>query len=69
MTSEGILSKNGHYIPFSSEGEKCICGLPATHKVEEMLDSINRHPLTRYLCCKCFGQLMGNFAQKMCKEQ
>ena len=25
-----------------------------------------RHPLTRYLCCKHFGVLMGNTAEQIC---
>lgn len=61
-----------HHILESSVGEKCTCGKPASHKVEEVLDfgsfsSIEdivnagvRHPLTVYLCCQCFSKLMGD---------
>lgn len=67
-----------HYIPESSVGEKCSCGKPANHKVEEVLDygvfeSIEdmistgvRHPLTTYLCCSCFSALMGPTASRWC---
>lgn len=61
-----------HHILESSVGEKCTCGNPASHKVEEVLDfgsfssvedAVNtgiRHPLTVYLCCRCFSKLMGD---------
>lgn len=61
-----------HHVLESSFGEKCKCGNPASHKVEEVLDfgsmpliegdivSAIRHPLTVYLCCQCFSNLMGN---------
>lgn len=61
-----------HHVLESSIGEKCTCGNPASHKVEEVLDfgsfssiedAVNagvRHPLTVYLCCQCFSKLMGD---------
>jgi len=61
-----------HHVPESSIGEKCKCGNPAKHKVEEVFDvddtkeftweitSKYRHPLTTYLCCQCFSLLMGD---------
>lgn len=68
-TDDGLVSVNGHYTPHSAAGEKCKCGESATHKVEEVSDLLNRHPFTMYLCCKCFGELMGLLAQKICKEK
>lgn len=65
-----------HYVPESSQGETCHkCRKePAKHKVAELMpeiydvDSIyNRHPLTAYLCCNCFGDLMGGLAGASCK--
>ncbi len=64
-----ILSKNGHYKPHYSEGERChLCGKPASHKVYESI-SAPRHALTTYLCCDDFSALMGGVAKKMCDGQ
>jgi hypothetical protein len=56
-------------MPFVSEccqGERCHCGEPAEHKVEETIfhdDPIqSRHPLTAYICHKHFREIMGSFA-------
>lgn len=46
--------------------EHCSCGAEATHKVEENTPDLFRHPFTTYLCCKCFGKLMGPVAKKWC---
>ena len=44
-------------------GEKCWCGAPAAHKVEEVLFPDDpfpaRHPFTAYLCREHFRQIMG----------
>lgn len=56
-------------MPFVSaccQGERCHCGEPAEHKVEETIfhdDPIqSRHPLTAYICHKHFREIMGPFA-------
>lgn len=66
-----------HYVPESSQGETCHkCRKePAKHKVREVMPDIgsdwrspfNRHELTAYLCCNCFGDLMGSLAVSSCK--
>jgi hypothetical protein len=64
-----------HCVSQSCKGERCFCGQPATHKVEETIfdddesawTSIpglsertpTRHPFTAYVCCKCFRRIMG----------
>lgn len=52
--------------PFVSgccEGERCYCGAPAEHKVEETIfhdDPFQfRHPLTTYICHTHFREMMG----------
>lgn len=57
--------------PFVSgccEGERCYCGEPAEHKVEETIffdDPVkNRHPLTRYVCHPHFREIMGPAADR-----
>jgi hypothetical protein len=58
--------KSLHYIPDSAEGEWCgVCHVPATHKVEEVID-IGRHPFTTYLCCEHFCFIMGGLAKQSC---
>lgn len=51
------------FVSASCEGEKCYCGEPAEHKVEETIfwDDPNptRHPLTVYVCHKHFRTMMG----------
>lgn len=67
-----------HYVPESSQGVIChkCKNEPAKHKVAEVMpsedtldldDIFNRHELTVYLCCNCFGELMGKLAVKSCK--
>ncbi len=49
------------------QGERCYCGQPAEHKVEEVVfddDPIpGRHPLTTYLCHQHFREIMGPMAE------
>ncbi len=64
-----------HYVPDGSIGVICHkCKKePAKHKVAELLpdthygDRFARHELTAYLCCGCFGELMGSLAVESCK--
>lgn len=56
-------------MPFVSaccSGERCYCGDPAEHRVEETIFSDDpiqaRHPLTAYICHKHFREIMGPFA-------
>ncbi len=43
--------------------ERCHCGMPAEHKVEETIFSDDprpvRHPLTAYICHAHFREMMG----------
>lgn len=60
-----------HFVSASCQGEKCwMCQAPATHKVGEeiMADDPNpaRHNLTAYVCCQCFGLILGPLAQRLC---
>ena len=52
-----------HYVAPQCLGEKCRCGKPATHKVEEVIFDNDpeplRHELTVYVCCEHFAWLMG----------
>ncbi len=50
--------------------EKCsLCSNQATHKIEEVLpDDEFRHPFSNYLCCSCFGIVLGNGAKSYCKN-
>lgn len=64
------------------EDEESLCALcdhRAWHKVEEAREEAvipsatfalggRRHPLTNYLCCDCFGSLMGPVAIAWCGE-
>lgn len=51
------------FVSASCVGEKCKCKRDATHKVEEVIQhddpDQNRHPLTSYICCPCFGFIFG----------
>jgi hypothetical protein len=67
--------KGWHFVPDSAEGEWCsVCKAPAKHKVEEDIPyfdkpgQIVRHPLTTYLCCEHFSQLMGVMAKEICES-
>ncbi|MGY8665719.1 hypothetical protein Q3C01_25630 [Bradyrhizobium sp. UFLA05-109] len=46
----------------SCDGERCFCGEPAAHKVEEVVFADDpqpiRHPLTSYVCREHFRQIM-----------
>jgi len=65
--------KSWHFVPDSADGERCgICSASASHKVEEVIPYFDkpgqtvRHPLTTYLCCKHFSDLMGSLAKAIC---
>lgn len=49
-----------HSFPEYAEEENCRCGQPAAHKVEETSSPGHIHPLTAYLCCEHFRQLVGD---------
>lgn len=50
--------------------EKCsLCGNKATHKVAEDNPILFRHPFTNYLCCPCFGKVMGLIAIEWCNNK
>lgn len=59
-----------HPISKCCGGEKCYCGLPATHKVGEEIQhddpQPNRHNLTAYVCCAHFREIMGPVATGAC---
>ena len=62
-----------HYILDSAQGERCqMCCNPATHKIgEEVPDdhpANRRHNWTNYLCCPCFGNVLGPAVVKWCKS-
>jgi hypothetical protein len=52
-----------HYVHPYCEGEKCMCGEPATHKVKEDISwdepFPRRYELVAYICCKHFKKLFG----------
>ncbi len=56
------------FVSKCCDGEKCPCGQPAEHKIEETIfhdDPLpNRHPLTAYVCHDCFSSLMGPAAER-----
>lgn len=49
-----------HSFPVSANEERCrkCLGL-AAHKIEETSGPAKFHPLTSYLCCGCFIEVMG----------
>jgi len=62
-----MTDSDAHFVSMYCDGRKCgICLEAATHKVaEEVFDDDpdkNRHPLTSYVCCKCFRKIMGQAA-------
>jgi hypothetical protein len=75
---EGTLpmSEPAKTTPWRSEcceGETCgLCAAPAAAKVEEVIfadDPVpNRHPLTSYICGRCFRNLMGPRGCDMVEE-
>lgn len=54
---------NKSFVSACCDGEKCWCGAPAEHKVEETIlpdDPMpNRHGLSAYVCHDHFRQTMG----------
>ena len=60
-----------HSAISSASGKLCnMCPEPASHKVEEVTgEAITyfKRPFTAYLCCKCFGRVMGAVAVTWCK--
>ena len=56
------------FVSLSCQGEKCFCGKPAEHKVEETVFGDDpypgRHPLTRYVCHEHFRGIMGPAAER-----
>jgi hypothetical protein len=55
--------------PFA-QGEACTnCGDEATHKVGEEDGPSYRHNWTTYLCCTCFGVVMGPVVQRWCDQK
>jgi len=56
-----------HQRMLSAVGEACqMCGADAWHKVEETGARPHRHPWSAYLCCNCFGRVMGPVARDWC---
>jgi excisionase family DNA binding protein len=53
----------------SAKGVRCYCGNAAAHKVGEEPPDVVRHNFTTYVCCECFGRLMGALAQKWCRGE
>lgn len=76
-----MVRVHGHYISPTCGGE--ICGMcyrvfsttvAATHKVGEEFPTMDqtedfpmRHNLTQYVCCQCFGNIMGPLAEQWCR--
>lgn len=62
----------GSFVSGTCEGERCRCGAPAQHKVEESVaydDPFpNRHPLTAYVCDLHFRAIMGPGVAKLLIE-
>lgn len=62
-----------HRVSKSCIGERCsMCGSPASHKVGEEvphdLPEYNlRHNWTAYVCCTCFGRILGPTVQEWCR--
>lgn len=61
-TDEVTHIEGNNYISGCCEGEKCVCGKGATHKVEEAIfhddPQPGRHALTSYICDVCFNHIM-----------
>jgi hypothetical protein len=59
-----------HPVNVSYLYNNCKCGKFATHKVTEEYPepakTIDRHPFTTWMCCECFGDLMGPVALRFC---
>ncbi|WP_439372966.1 hypothetical protein [Bradyrhizobium sp. DASA03120] len=58
----GMVERSAAH-PGSRDGERCFCGNPAAHKVEEVIFADDprpiRHPLTSYVCREHFREIMG----------
>ncbi len=64
-----VSFKIKHEVSPWCEGELCrICGEPAAHKVEEVVDHEEppRHPYVAYLCCFHFVGVVGDAAKERC---
>lgn len=59
------------FVSGHCQGERCYCGKPADHKIEEVVfrdDPLPfRHPLTRYVCHAHFAEIMGPAAKRRMK--
>jgi len=61
------MSAPAHQRPPWAVGEACqLCGVDAWHKLQEA-HVIARHPFTTYVCCGCFGEIMGPLAVAWCQ--
>jgi hypothetical protein len=62
------IAEKRPFVSGSCEGERCQCGQPAQHKVEETIfhdDPVpHRHPLTSYICHHHFVEIMGPAADR-----
>lgn len=61
-----------HFRSETTEGHVCPCGAEAWHKVGEEIayddPSVGRrHNFTAFVCCECFGRIMGPVAIKWCE--
>lgn len=56
------------FVSVCCEGERCYCGKPAEHKVEEAIfpddPHQQRHPFAAYICHEHFVQIMGPAADQ-----
>lgn len=59
--------------PPKNLGEKCFCGMEATHKIAEVVldgDPLpNRHELTGFVCCEHFNMLFGYCGHSVKEEE
>ncbi len=62
------MSASG-FVSATCQGERCFCGAPASHKVEEAIayddPNPNRHPLTSYVCRSHFRAIMGPIVDRI----
>jgi hypothetical protein len=58
-----------HFVSGCCQGERCYCGAPAEHKVEETIffdDPLpRRNPLTSYVRHRHFREIMGPAADRI----
>ena len=56
------------FVSASCQGERCYCGKPAEHKIEETIfwddPHQGRHPFTSYICHEHFVEIMGPAAEQ-----